>query len=173
MNRNWMIGFMFVLFILEGTLLPLIIPDMWQGRIIPQFIFIAVLYHGVYQHRHTALIMGLAFGFLQDIVYYGHMIGPHAFSMGLLGYLAGLLFPGRNITLIPMMAAAVMGSFLYQTILFAIYSLFNLSKMTYEVALFDYLIPSLFVQLLFALAIYVPMRKWFDLQSGTAENEQD
>ncbi|MBN3525660.1 rod shape-determining protein MreD [Paenibacillus apiarius] len=173
MNRNWMIGFMFILFLLEGTVMPVLIPDAWQGRIVPQFVFMVILYHAVYQHRHTSLLMGLGFGFLQDIVYYGHMIGPHAFSMGLLGYLVGLLFTSRNATLFTMMAIAVFGSFAHQTILFAVYSLFGINHMTYEYALFDFMIPSLFVQLVFALAIYVPMRTWFDRLSGKASAEDE
>ncbi|MGZ9585132.1 rod shape-determining protein MreD [Paenibacillus marinisediminis] len=171
MNRNWMILFMFVLFLIEGTLLPIFIPDEWMGRIVPQFVFIIVLYHAVYKHRHTALLMGLGFGFLQDVVYYGHMIGPHAFSMGLLGYLIGLLFNTRNVSMGTMMVISIMGSFAYQSILFGIYSLFNLHQYTFQYALMEYMLPSLLIQLLFAMVVYVPMRKWFD--ASPANNSAD
>ncbi|UHA74357.1 rod shape-determining protein MreD [Paenibacillus sp. 481] len=171
MNQNWMIGFMFILFMLEGTLLPFIIPDIWQGRIVPQFVFIIVLYYSVYKHRHTGLLMGLGFGLLQDIVYYGHMIGPHAFSMGLLGYLTGLLIGSRKATMVTMMVLAVIGSFSHQIILFGVYALFGVHQMPFKFALIEYMVPSLFIQLLFAMAVYVSMRKWFDREpvNKTAE----
>lgn len=174
MNRNWMIVFMFILFLIEGSLLPLFIPDVWQWRIVPHLVFVLILYHAVYQNRHSALIMGLGFGFLQDIVYYGHMLGPHTFSMGLLGYLTGLLFSARSTSMITMIIISVLGSIVYQVMLYAIYKLFGLHRMTFEYALFDFIIPSLFVQLVFALAIYVPMRGWFDHLCGQkpADSEQ-
>ena len=162
MNKNWMLLFLFLLFLMEGTLLPFFIPDEWVGRIVPQFVFIIVLYHAVYNHRHTALLMGLGFGLLQDVVYYGYMIGPHAFGMGLLGYLVGLLFSTRNTPMVSMMVIAIMGSFAFQSILFGIYALFNLHQYPFNDALMEYMLPSLFVQLAFALVVYVPMRKWFD-----------
>lgn len=175
MNRNWMIAFMFILFLIEGSLLPVCIPDAWQWRVVPQWVFIFILYHAVYQGRHSALIMGLGFGFLQDIVYYGHMLGPHAFNMGLSGYLTGLLFSARNTSMIAMIMIAVLGSFFYKTMLYATYWLFSLHRMTLGYALFDFIIPSLFVQLVFAVVIYVPMRRWFDHFSlrKPAESEQD
>ncbi|EJW17050.1 rod shape-determining protein MreD [Paenibacillus alvei] len=173
MNRNWMIVFMFILFLMEGSLLPVLIPDAWQGRIVPQLVFIVILYHAVYHHRHAALMMGLGFGFLQDIVYYGHMLGPHTFSMGLLGYLTGLLFASRHTAMISMMIISVFGTFAYQTMLYAAYRLFGLHGMTFEYAIFDFMIPSLIVQLIFSLAIYVPMRRWFDHLSGKKSTEDE
>ncbi|WP_028543578.1 rod shape-determining protein MreD [Paenibacillus taiwanensis] len=174
MNRNWMILFMLLLFLIEGAWLPFFIPDEWKVRIIPQFVFIIVLYHAVYKHRHTALLMGLGFGLLQDIVYYGQMLGPHTFSMGFLGYFIGLLFTTRNTSMVTMMVIAVMGSFAYQSIVFGIYALFSVQHLTFKYALMEYMLPSLMIQLLFALIVYVPMRKWFDSSpvSNTAEEEE-
>lgn len=174
MSRNWMFVSIFILFLLEGSLLPVVIPDHWHGRIVPQLVFIVILYFAVYDHRHTALLMGFVFGFLQDIVYYGHMLGPNMFSMGLLGYLIGLLFMSRHTSWFMMMSIAVLGSFTYHMILYAIYSLFSLQRLMFQHALLSFIIPSLFIQLIFALVVYVPMRKWFDRWSSNmfTENEQ-
>lgn len=168
MNRNWMILFIFILFLMEGTVLPVLIPDGWSGRILPQFVFIIILYHGVYKHRHTALLMGLGFGLLQDIVYYGFMIGPHTFAMALLGYLFGLLFSTRNTTMVTMMVITIVASFANQAILYGVYRLFSLHQFTFQYALMEYMLPSLIVQLVFSLLVYVPMRKWFE--GSTANN---
>ncbi|MCR8846251.1 rod shape-determining protein MreD [Paenibacillus sp. SC116] len=173
MNRNWMILFLLILFFIEGSVVPHLIPDGWYGRIAVQFVFVVVLFHGVYAHRHTALLMGLGFGLLHDIVYYGQIIGPHSFTMGFLGYLAGYVFNVRHKTMVMMLFVVLIGSFLYQTIIFGIYTLFSLSHFTYQQALLDYIIPSMFVQLIFALIVYVPLRKWFDMIQGNNKKDSE
>lgn len=153
--------------------MPVLIPDGWSGRIIPQFVFIIVLYHGVYMHRHTALLFGLGFGLLQDIVYYGFMIGPHTFTMALLGYLFGLLFSTRNTPMIYMMMITIVASFANQAILYGVYRLFSLHQYSFQYALMEYMLPSLIVQLVFSIIVYVPMRKWFEgFTAINATNEE-
>lgn len=58
-----------------------------------------------------------------------------------------------------MMAAVLIGSFLLDSMLFAIDQLFQLNHQTFNWALAQYIIPDLFIHFLFALIIYVPVRK--------------
>lgn len=62
---------LFLLFILEGTLVPWLIPTAWQTRIAPHLVYVVILYFSVYENRHTGLILGLVFGMLHDIVFMG------------------------------------------------------------------------------------------------------
>lgn len=50
---------LFVLFIAEGTILPLLIPSGWQLRISANLVYIVILFIAVYHHRHTALVLGI------------------------------------------------------------------------------------------------------------------
>jgi rod shape-determining protein MreD len=61
---------------------------------------------------------------------------------------------------------------LYDTALFFIYKVFRITNESYAWALLDYILPSLFLQLAFALACYVPARRIFESQTK-ANPEKD
>ncbi|MEF2243344.1 MULTISPECIES: rod shape-determining protein MreD [unclassified Paenibacillus] len=161
MSMNRIVVLMFFVFILEGALMPWLIPAGFGDRIIPHFVFVFVLYAALYGNRHQALLLGAGFGLLQDIVYFGHLIGAHTFLMGLIGYFTGVLFAARKATL--MMAVAVVGlaCLLYDSTLLFIYKVFKISNADYAWALLNHILPSLFLQLVFMLLCYIPLRKMF------------
>lgn len=174
MSMNRIVLLMFLVFILEGTVMPWIIPAGFGHRIMPHFVFVIVIFSGLYSRRHLALLLGVSFGMLQDIVYFGHLLGINAFFMGLMGYFTGVLFERRRSTI--MMAISVIGfaCLLYDSVIYFIYSVFRITSESYAWALIDHILPSLFLQLAFALACYVPVRKLFEGQSkATAENEEE
>ncbi|MBD2870450.1 rod shape-determining protein MreD [Paenibacillus arenilitoris] len=173
MSMNRIIGLMLLLFILEGTIMPWLIPAGFGSRIVPHFIFVAVLFAALYSGRHRALLLGVSFGMLQDVIYFGHLMGAHAFIMGLIGYFTGLLLERKRATL--MMAVSVIGMacILYDTAIFFIYKVFRITSESYAFALVDYILPSLFLQLAFALVCYVPARRLFEAQvKANPENEE-
>ncbi|MFD2116476.1 rod shape-determining protein MreD [Paenibacillus yanchengensis] len=174
MSMNRIVVLMLLVFIVEGSIMPWLIPAEFSDRIIPHFIYVFVMYAALYGNRHVAMFLGAGFGLLQDIVYYGHLIGPHAFLMGVIGYFAGVLFTNRQATL--MMAIAIMGIgyIAYDSMLFAIYQLFKLSTADYAWALLHHILPSLFLQLGFMLLLYVPLRKMFQsIQRKPLEADED
>lgn len=154
---------LFLLFIVEGTIVPWLVPDAWQTRIVPHLVYVAILFFTVYESRHTGLILGLCFGLLQDVVFYGAMIGPYSFAMGLCGYLFGLLSKTRQAPLPLMMIIVFIGSLLLDSILFGTYSLFGLVHEPYSWALMNHIIPNMFVQFIFALIVYVPLRRQLEI----------
>jgi len=101
MRRTWITLIIFVLFLLEGSVLPWLLPDVWLGRVYvsPHFAFVFILYVTLYLSRHLALAYGLGFGLLKDIVFFGPMIGTLSFTMGLSAYLIGLGFHRPKIRL--------------------------------------------------------------------------
>lgn len=172
MQRKWLILLLIVLFLIEGTVMPWIIPDAWQTRIVPHFVFVVILFYAVYRHRYVGLGLGLIFGLLHDIVYYGHMIGVYSFSMGISAYLIGRLTGGKRIMFGWMMFIVLLGNCLFDTAVFAVYSLFRVTHQPYDWALLHHIIPSLFLQLLFALIVYVPVRRALDGDRKKTEEEE-
>lgn len=158
-----LIVLMFILFLVEGSIVPWLVPDTWQTRIAPHFVYMVILYFTVYEHRHTGLVLGILFGLLHDIVYYGSMIGAYSFATGLSAYLMGLLSRNQRAPLPLMMIIVLVGSLLLDSILFGTYSLFELTHRPYIWALTNHIIPNTFVQFLFALIIYVPLRRQLEL----------
>lgn len=162
MKRRWMIVVMILLLIIEGTVMPWIIPGKWELRLIPHFVFVIVLFYGMYTSRYLALVMGLIFGLLHDVIHYGNMIGVYSFSMGLCGYLIGKVFGGKRLGIGWMMLVVMLGSWLFDSMTFSIYTMFRVNHMSYQWALFYHIIPSMFLQLAFALLVYVPVRRMLD-----------
>ncbi|HUC91293.1 MAG TPA: rod shape-determining protein MreD [Paenibacillus sp.] len=162
MNVRLAVFFMFLLFIVESTIIPWLIPDALYGRLVPQFVFVFVLYAALYTGRHTALMLGLSFGLLQDIVFYGDLLGVHAFAMGLCGYLTGLLLERRRSPLLLALSIIGFAGLLYNSVVYLIYKVFRITQEQYAYVLIDSIMPSLFLQIGFALAVYIPARRLFE-----------
>lgn len=161
MSMNRIVLIMLAVFILEGALVPWLIPSSFNDRIIPHFTFVFVMFAAMYGSRHQALLLGGAFGILQDIMYYGHVLGVNFFFMGLIGYGFGILLEKRKATLLLAISAIGFACLAYDSALYFIYKVFQLTSGSYPWALIQYILPSLFLQLVFALCIYVPVRKMF------------
>ena len=162
------------LFMLEGTIVPWLIPGSLDGRLIPHFIFVIVLLSALYGNRHQALILGAGFGLLQDVVYYGNLMGAHFFIMGLTGYFTGVLLERKRVTIMMALSVIGFGCILYDTALYFIYNVFRITNTTYAWSLLHHILPSLFLQLAFALAFYVPVRRIFEARyKAAAENDEE
>lgn len=154
---------LFLLFILQGTVVFWLTPGSLQGQIAPNLMFVAILFATIYHHRHTGLVLGLVFGMLHDVVYYGEMIGSYSFAMGVSAYIIGLIFKSPRAPLPIMMTAVILGSLLFDSMLFGIYKLFRINPDSYNWALLNHMLPDLLIHFAFALMIYVPLRKQFEL----------
>lgn len=162
MSMNRIVVIMIAVFVLEGALVPWLIPGSFGDRIIPHFTFVFVIFAAMYGSRHQALLLGMCFGLLQDIMYYGHILGVHFFFMGLIGYVFGILLEKRRATLLLAISAIGFACIAYDSALYFIYNVFQLTSGSYPWALIQYILPSLFLQLVFALCVYVPVRKMFE-----------
>lgn len=161
-RKQVLILLLFLLFILQGTIGFWLTPSSLQGKISPNFMYVAILFATIYHHRHTGLVLGLVFGMLHDLVYYGEMIGTYSFAMGVSAYLMGLLFKSPRAPLPVMMTVAILGSLLLDSMLFGIYKLFQINPDSYNWALLNHMLPNLLIHFAFALIIYVPLRKQFE-----------
>ncbi|MFD2612570.1 rod shape-determining protein MreD [Paenibacillus gansuensis] len=175
MRRN-LILILLALFVLEGSVLPWLIPGSWQEqvRLAPHLVFVFIIYIALYINRYYALTFGLMFGALHDMIYYGHMLGNYTFSMAVVAYLAGLLLGRGASGLAQTLFAVLVFNFLLDSLIFGIYTLFSKVNVEYTWAVLHQIIPSLFLNVLFALIIYIPARRFLE---GTLrpprEEEQD
>ena len=161
MRMQGIVGLTYLAFVVQSTLIPWIVPEPYTDRIIPHFTLIIVMFAAMYHSRHSALLLGAGFGLLQDVVFRGHLLGLHAYTMGLIGYGIGLLLDRRRSTMMMALAVTVVGTLLYELAQFFVYDVFQFTMEPLQLALTGHILPSLFLQLAFALAIYIPMRRWF------------
>jgi rod shape-determining protein MreD len=162
------------LFLLEGTVIKWLLPDAWQSHVyvVPHFVLVVILFIGLYMNRHYALVYGMIFGLLQDIVYYEHALGLYAFTIGLTGYMAGLVarwFPFRGLSAVAMI---VCGSLLYELLLYGLYRyLLNVVSVDIGWTFMYKMLPSLLFNLGFALLIYIPIGKLLEQIANDREPE--
>jgi rod shape-determining protein MreD len=165
MTRHLLWLILFVIFILQGTIVTFLIPPSWQTHqlyVSPHFVFVFVLFIGLFIHRHTALVYGLIFGLLHDFIYYDHMLGIYSFGMGLTGYLAGLVQRRQPNVIFYNLLIVGVSELIFEAINYGLNRLFKISAIDLQFAFFHYMLPSVLFNLLFALLIYVPARKFLD-----------
>jgi rod shape-determining protein MreD len=176
MQRYLLPVILYVLFLIEGTVMPLIIPSAWQSRIevAPHFMFVIILFISIYLSRHWALAYGLAFGMLHDIVYYGPMLGTYTFGLGLVGYLIGLISHRSKANVMMSMILILVGNFLLELIFYGIYRVFQITQLSIGFALTHQVLPSLLINLLFAILVYVPIRKLLEnIEANIVRGKED
>jgi rod shape-determining protein MreD len=175
MRRSWITLLLFALFLLEGTVIPWLMPADWQEKtfVSPHLVLVAVLYISLYSNRHLALVYGTGFGLLQDFIYYGPMIGANSFSMGLSAYLVGLLTRRNSVHVVMSMVAIALGVSLFACVRFGLYRMFQLTSVSFEWSLLHVMLPSLLIDLLFALVIYVPARKRLERLDEEKESAEE
>jgi rod shape-determining protein MreD len=173
-NKSVVTLILFGLFLLESTLLQWMIPSAWQGqvKVVPHLVLIGVIFTGLYLHRYTAMLYGLFFGLVHDIVHYGPMIGPYCFIFGAIGYLSGSagnrLYPNMMNGIFIVAA----GNFLFEWFIYAIYHLFRVTHDRIEHVFPYIMLPSILINLLFALLMYVPARRLLErVQASSARDE--
>ncbi|UJF32001.1 rod shape-determining protein MreD [Paenibacillus hexagrammi] len=175
MTRHLLWIILFALFVLQGSIVPLLIPSSWMDQVYvsPHLTLVFVIYIALFHHRHSALIYGLLFGLLQDFDYYTSMLGVYSFGMGLTAYLAGLVQRRQPNLIFYNLLITGLGLCLFEAINYGINRLFKLIDVSFEFALTHYMLPSVLFNLLFALICYVPIRKLLESMLTPKSGEDD
>jgi rod shape-determining protein MreD len=169
MNRTVLVGIL--LLIAENGIVPWLVPSEWSGRLAPHLPFVLLIYVASFAGRHRAFLFGLGFGLLSDILNYGSLIGPYAFGMGLIGYAGGLLMERTTPTLAKLIGLSAAASAAFGTVLYWIYRLFRLTSWSYGFAFYWFIAPTLLLEVLIALAMFVPVRRLLLKPSAKAAEE--
>jgi rod shape-determining protein MreD len=171
MQRNLIWIIVFFLFLFEGTAVHWITPD-WGARIAPQLVLVAIVYIALFQNRHAALLYGIIFGLLQGVVFYGHMIGAYSFALGLTGYLSSLVFRRMHLHISSVLVIVAFSSLLYQLFIFGLYRLFSIVNDSLGSIFMQHMLPTIMLNVLFALVIYIPTRNFFEQLNGRRKEEE-
>ena len=162
MRTRYLFVLLLLLFLIEGTLMYWLMPEAWRSslRLSYHFVFVGIVLLSMFRNRYLGLAFGLLFGFMQELVYANPMLGPHAFCMAMFGYLAGRVASWMNMSVAKTFIIIVVSIVLYDVTIAGIYRLFQIIYLPAEAMVTEYLLPTLLFNLLFAIAVYVPARKW-------------
>lgn len=157
----WLALLLFALMLSEGTVLQFISPDAWGGdlQMIPHFVLVGIIYIALYLGRRTGLWFGLAFGLLQDILY-SDVIGVYAFGMALVGYFSGLAFKLFHQSLLLVLLTMLFSVLIYDLVVYGFFTMFGLAQTGFHWTVMNQLIPTLFLNALFAVLVYIPMGRF-------------
>jgi rod shape-determining protein MreD len=153
---------MFVLFLIEGTIAQVFASEVWglPWFIVPRFVLVGIVFIGLYAGRRQALYFGLFFGLLYDVVY-AEVIGVYAFTMAVLGYLAGLTSRYFHQSWLLFFVNVLLAVLINEWLVYQMYHLFNMASMSAGGLLLKEVIPTVIFNAIFALLIFRPTHKLF------------
>lgn len=151
------------LFILEGTVVQVITPATWglSWMTVPRFALVCCIFISMYLGRREGLYYGLAFGFLQDVLY-GQTIGIYTMSMMVASYFAGLivLLFQRGFGMV--FVTSILILFGHEWLLYSLFRLFSAAPYDVQWMLTRQILPSVILNVGFALVIYAPIMNLCD-----------
>lgn len=151
---------MFVLFLIEGTVAQVFAPEAWglSWIVVPRFVLVGVIFVGLYVGRRQALYFGLFFGLLYDVVY-TEVIGVNAFAIATLGYLSGLSSRYFHQNWLLVLVNVLLVVFINEWLVYQLYHLFNRAFMDTGGLFGKEIIPTVFMNAVFAMLIFRPMSR--------------
>ncbi|MCT8137519.1 rod shape-determining protein MreD [Anaerobacillus sp. CMMVII] len=160
MLRFLLPSIIFILFIIEGTVMQVIAPDRFGSEfiIIPRFAFVVVIVIAIFLGRTTGTIYALFLGLFQDIIY-THVLGVYIFSMALITYLLGFSYKIFQKNLSLLFITTIVGTILLEYLVYGIYSMVNITNLLHENFFYERLLPSLLVNSVFLIIFAYPLRK--------------
>lgn len=152
-----------LLFVLEGTVVQVFATSTWglSWMTVPRFALVCCIFISMFLGRREGLYYGLAFGFLQDVLY-GQVIGIYTMSMMVASYFAGLivLLFQRGFGMVLVTSAVIL--FGHEWLLYSMFRLFANAPFDVQWMLTRQILPSVILNLVFALLMYVPLMRMCD-----------
>jgi rod shape-determining protein MreD len=163
MPRFILTGTLLLLFILEGTVLQVLTPASWglSWLAVPRFALVGAILVAMFLGRREGLYYGMAIGFLQDVLY-GQAIGVYTLSMMVASYFAGLivLLFQRSVGMVFVTVSVIL--FGHEWLLYSLYRLFSSAYLDVQWMLTKQILPTVGLNVLFALLVYIPMTRLCD-----------
>lgn len=153
---------LFVVFILEGTIYQIFAPDQYgvEYLFIPRWMFMLVLFTGIFRGRGYGLFYAIIFGVFYDIVY-SSVLGVYTFGMGVIAYLLSISVPFIKNNLSIAILLTTLGVGLLEYYVYGMMLLLGITAMPHDEFLSIRFLPTLFMNLtVLAFAAY-PLRMGF------------
>ncbi|GIN22672.1 rod shape-determining protein MreD [Siminovitchia fordii] len=131
-----------------------------DGKIVvPRFLLVVLIMMGIYYFRNVTLIYAAIFGLLFDIYFTG-VIGAYLFIFPIAVYAASKMMKVFQINILTSGLAILIIVALAETLIYALNILLFDVKITTTQFLYNRLIPTLILNLIFYLLIFFPLSRW-------------
>ncbi|UCZ52087.1 rod shape-determining protein MreD [Bacillus shivajii] len=153
---------LFFLFILEGTVYQIFAPDQFgfEYTIVPRWVFMLIIFAGIFRGRLVGTFYGIIFGFLYDVIF-SSVLGVNTFAMGFIAYLFSISIPffQKNLPIIvvtTMLAVTLLEYFVYGLML-----LLGITEMLHHHFMYERFIPTMIMNFVVISIAAYPLRKGF------------
>lgn len=163
MNKVVIHIILFLLFLLEGTVFQLLTLDYFGSAysIVPRFVLAIIILYSINHNRKKAMYTGLIFGLLYDIIY-GNPLGLYMAGMAAAGYFSGWIMQYFHQSFSLFFFIELIGISLFEIYVYGMLRLFHLVNIPIQWAIEHVLLPSIIVNILFAMIVYKPMKRWLE-----------
>lgn len=160
MQRYLLPVLIFLLFIIEGTVIQVISPDRFGSDyiVIPRFAFMIVVIVSIFLGRPVGTTYGLILGLFQDVIY-TYILGVYIFSMALIAYALGFSYKIFQKNLFLLIITALFGTIMLDYLVFGIHTMVGITDISNERFFYERLVPSLIVNSVFIILFAYPLRK--------------
>ncbi|AIC95170.1 rod shape-determining protein MreD [Shouchella lehensis] len=160
MSRTYFSIVLVFLFILEGSLLPYMLANYTEATqyVVPRLVIMTIVLIGLYSGKQVALIYGLAFGFLYDVVFTNYL-GIYMFGFACLGYLSAVPLKAVKESALWAVLLCTIAVFLFEYFQYGLFYILSVTTMTGGDFLLDRLLPTLVLNSALAILLVLPFRK--------------
>lgn len=174
MIRVWLPLLTFFFLVFDGTVMQ-VFSSHWFGgsfQLIPRFAMVLILFIAFFLNRSTALVYGLIFGLLSDVVY-SDLVGVYFFSMAFTAYLMASISSIFRPNLFSVFFLGLLGVVLLEFQAYGLYTIVGYTEAPMHQFLYDRLLPSLVLNGVFIILIYFPLRRLFSAIEMAQRRELD
>lgn len=152
----------FFLFVFEGTVMQLFVPEMFGEHyiVVPRFALVIILFIACFQKRSTALWYGMIFGLLMDVVYTDYL-GVYLFVFGFTAYVIASIAAVSRKNVWTVVCLIVLGLTMQAFQIFGLYTIIGIAQMSAETFIQRMLWPTLVLNVIVSLLLYYPLQKHF------------
>ncbi|MET1247482.1 rod shape-determining protein MreD [Sporolactobacillus sp. STCC-11] len=170
MKQSKVFILLFLLFLVQGTVMPLVpISYAWgKLQIVPEFTFVTLLMIAFFGSLNWGLKYAVLFGFLADIIY-SSVLGVYAFTVTLTVYLIHGISKWVNMNVAMTVLLVAVGVCIMQIQAYVIYMMIGVTNQEPGLFFRSRLLPTVLLNGIFTLLIYYPLRRFLESISDEIE----
>lgn len=170
MQRLLFILFLLFLFMLEGTVMQWLVPDVWGANwtVVPAFSLVMVVLISFYFPGHQGIAYGSVLGLMHDLTF-GHVIGAYLFSFTLAAYFTEQMAKQYRRHSVLVVVATLVALTMHLFVIYGLYSLFDITQMGWNWMVYRLLVPSLLFNVLFTIVLLRPLKRWLAKMGASVE----
>jgi rod shape-determining protein MreD len=158
MKRLILPAIVFMFFILESTVLQVLLTKNDDTVIVPRILFIILLFVAIDGPKNAAVVYAIGFGFLYDFLY-TDVIGVYAFSFTVIVYLFLVVSKYLHIQFFLMTLFSIISIVLLEFLIFTIYKMIGITSISMLAFYEKLLMPSLIFNSIVIILFYFLLKK--------------